>query len=73
MMYGYDMTAMGWAVMLGGWALLIVAILAGAWLIARAMGDGSPTRHTPADILAERFARGDINQEEYERAKKALT
>ena len=72
MMYGYDMTATGWLVAVGGWVLLIAAILAGAWLIARAVAANRTVSRSAADILAERFARGEINREEYEAAKKAL-
>ena len=72
MMYGYDMTATGWLVAVGGWVLLIAAILAGAWLIARAVAANRTVPRSAADILAERFARGEINREEYEAAKKAL-
>lgn len=71
MMYGYDMTAAGWLWMVGGWAVLVLAIVVGAWLIARAMQSSRP-QATPLDILRERFARGDISQDEYEKAKQAL-
>lgn len=31
-----------------------------------------PSRPTPEDILRERFARGEITEEEFERARKVL-
>lgn len=54
------------------WMLVwIVALLFMVWLIAR-----SPSEHSTADdamtILRARFARGEISQEEFERAKVAL-
>lgn len=71
MMVGYDMTAAGWVWMVGGWALLILAILGGAWLISRALQTTSP-RPTPLEILQERFARGEIDRDAYEAARQAL-
>ena len=36
------------------------------------LGGRPDARPTPNEILRERFARGEINEEEFERAKKAL-
>ena len=73
MMFGYDMTAAGWFWMVGGGLLVVLAILGGAWLIAHSIQtDGHRHRATPLDILQERFARGELPQEEYEKAKQAL-
>jgi Predicted membrane protein (DUF2078). len=54
------------------WMLVwIVALLFMVWLIVR-----SPSERTTAEdamaILRARFARGEISQEEFERAKVAL-
>ena len=61
------MWAWGWIWM----AIWIAALLFAVWLIV-----GSPARRSAADdamsILRERFARGEINQEEFERACDAL-
>jgi uncharacterized membrane protein len=73
MMYGYEMTTTSWLVMIGGWALLIAAIVAGAWLIARAVSEPRTSRPSATEILAERFARGELSREEFEAAKKALS
>jgi putative membrane protein len=72
MMYGYDMTAAGWLWMIGGWVVLVLAIVGGAWLIARALQNNRTERPTPLDILRERFARGEINQDDFEKSKQAL-
>lgn len=72
MMYGYDMTGAGWLWMVGGWVVLVLAIVAGAWLIARSMRSAQPQRATPLAILQERFARGEIDKDAYENAKLAL-
>ena len=72
MMDGYGMMAAGWAWMVGGWAVLVLAILGGAWLISRSIRNGRPPRETPLDILQQRFARGEIGQSDYEKAREAL-
>jgi putative membrane protein len=76
MMYGWYNQGMGqgwWVVMLFGmvvfWAILVIGIV----MLVRHNGhvhgravSTSPT--TPAiDILKERFARGELNEEEYKR------
>ncbi len=53
------------------WPLLLVLVVAGAvWLVrpsTRAGGDLPPAGHHPGavDVLAERYARGEIGREEY--------
>lgn len=67
--YGDHMSGWGWALMTVGtitfWALVIVGIV----LLVRYLGHSGqqPTQptHTPEQLLAERFARGEIDQEEY--------
>ncbi len=66
----------GW----GGWLLMSITMLAflalvawGVFLVWRStthqdradQGTRSGDRHTPQEILAERFARGEIDAEEY--------
>lgn len=48
------------------WSLVIVLIV---WLIVRAPGRGLPTgdHETPEQILKRRYARGEVEKEEYER------
>lgn len=70
--YGHDMNWWGYAGMTIGmvlfWALLIVGIVA---LIRYSLGnrENSPISRSqtpsPEQILADRFARGDINETEY--------
>ncbi|MHB8890461.1 MAG: SHOCT domain-containing protein [Candidatus Limnocylindrales bacterium] len=77
-MMGWD--GAGWGSgfwMLGGLLLVIGVILLVVWLATRssraggtpAQGSSSPT---PNQILSERFARGEITEQEFEQAKKAL-
>lgn len=72
MMFGYDgpIGAWGWFGMTVGmvafWALVFAAIY---WLVRSTSdrGRAAETRHaTPEQLLAERFARGEIDQDEYE-------
>lgn len=68
--YGWHGWWMGWM-----WAFWIVIIFVVVWLAARA---GSPSRGirevrpTPEEILRERYARGEIDTEEYQRRLEVL-
>lgn len=80
-MYGYDQGVEGWAIALMSLsiAILLALLLAGVIALLRRGGAPGPDGHTgqdrarPADhstahrVLAERFARGEIDEEEYRR------
>ncbi len=57
------------------WILLIVLLV---WVIRAAAGGGSsgssppPPSETPLDILKKRYARGEIDDEEFERRRREL-
>ncbi len=59
------------------WILLIVLLV---WVIRAAAGGGGssgsstppPPPETPLDILRKRYARGEIDDEEFERRKREL-
>jgi len=83
--YGPHMMWGGWYGMVLGplfFILVLLALFAGVALILRwigAPGHGPhPTHHapppgrTPLDILKERFARGEIDKEEYEERRRVL-
>jgi len=66
-----------WLWMLGGLLLVIAVVILVVWLVMRASRVGQPptessSRSTPDQILGERFARGEITSEEFDRARKAL-
>lgn len=69
----------GWGGMFFGplvmivWLAILVAVivLVVRWLGGGSLGMGSPHR-TPRDILDERFAKGEIDQDEYEKRRKVL-
>lgn len=80
--YGYDGWGWGWGhmifgsvMMIGFWAgVILVVILAVRWL-----GGGTRHKHTESsnrtqalDVLKERFARGEIDQQEFEERKRLL-
>ena len=70
---------MGWD---GGWWMLgaVVMIACMIWMGSMMMGHGrgdhgssDRSRSDANDILAERFARGEISEEEFEQRKRVLT
>jgi uncharacterized membrane protein len=61
------MDAWGWLWML----VWILALLLMVWLLLRRPAEHS-TYEDALEILAMRFARGEIGQEEFERARQAL-
>jgi uncharacterized membrane protein len=52
----------------GGWLVFIVALW---WAIATLRSDSNGS-DTPEEILKRRFARGEIDEAEYRRARTAL-
>ncbi|RSS95290.1 SHOCT domain-containing protein [Streptomyces sp. WAC05292] len=80
--YGHGMGAWGWFAMSLTTLIVWALIIAGAVLVVRAFKrDGTDARAVAApeaagkqveDLLAERFARGEIDDEEYERRLAVL-
>ncbi len=72
--YGDHMSGWGWALgtigMVAFWGLLITGIV----LFVRYVGRSSepPATRTPEQLLAERFARGEIDEAEYRDRLAAL-
>ena len=67
---------MGWWMVLGGvwmvlfWGGLIALIVWGISRFTRHTGSGG--KQHPLEIAKERYARGEISQQEYEQIKKEL-
>ena len=80
MMFGYysdHLSAWGWIGMVAGmllfWGLVIAAIV----FVVRSLGSGDNRqpgtgRAAPEDVLADRFARGEIDETEYHQRLDAL-
>ena len=66
----------GWGWMLSWhllwWVPLIVLVVAAVIALTRRSRDTSTTRPDPEQVLAERYARGEIDTEEFERRRQAL-
>lgn len=70
---GYGWMGLGWIFMILFWALVIAGLVAIVrWLGARNNGGGNPRGKTPLEILQERYARGEIEREEYEQKRRDL-
>lgn len=67
---GYGWMGLGWIFMALFWVLIIVGIVALLqWL---GMSGKGASRKTPLEILQERYARGEIEREEYEQKRRDL-
>ena len=61
----------------GGFMWLIVLILVGVGIyfllqVSKSKGSDGPIIETPSDILKKRYAKGEIDREEFDRRKKDL-
>lgn len=75
MMGGYGMGGFGFGgiFMLLWWVLLIVGIVfLVKWMISSS-GAGGQSGDKALDILKERYARGEIDEQEYRKKKQDLT
>jgi putative membrane protein len=73
--YGPGMNGWGYGLMtvnmVSFWALVIFGVIA----VVRYLGRGdreTAARPTPEELLAERFARGDIDENEYQQRRNVL-
>jgi putative membrane protein len=73
--YGFDGGAFGWIWMLGGLLVMVGFVVLIVWAVStmsRGNTNREPERPTALDLLRERYARGEITQQEFEQAKKTL-
>lgn len=65
--YDHGMSGLGYTLMTVGTVLFWGLVIAGIIVLVRYVRRGryAPDDGTPERILAERFARGDIDEEEY--------
>jgi putative membrane protein len=78
--YGNGMNGWGYGLMGVSMLLFWVLVIAGVVVLVRYLGGHGqrasnvpPAQRTPEQILAERFARGDINEDEYTRRLQVLS
>ncbi len=73
----YFHEGMGWWMMFGGiwmvlfWGGLIALVVWGVKKLTER--NGSSSKRDPLDIAKERYAKGEISEEEYQRLKKDLS
>lgn len=63
----------GFAMMIGMFFWLLIAVAAIAFVIRYASGQlGNGGHDTPLDVLKRRFAAGELTEEEFERRRRLL-
>jgi putative membrane protein len=70
----------GWGMAFGGpfmivfWILVILGIVVLVkWLVDQSSASRNSQDRAPLQILGERYARGEINREQYEQKRRDLT
>ncbi len=70
---GHGWMGLGWIFMALVWVLIVVGIVALLrWLGMGGNENRGVSRKTPLEILQERYARGEIDREEYEQKRHDL-
>jgi putative membrane protein len=54
------------------WVGIIILVIALVWPHIKRAEEPGESRNSPLDILKERYARGEINKEEFEERRKGL-
>ena len=71
--YRGEWMGFGWIFMIFFWALVILGVIALLrWLGMSGNGHRRAQRKTPLEILQERYARGEIEREEYKQKRHDL-
>ena len=71
-MMGFGFDRLGWIFMILWWVLIIIGILLLVKWLAGQSHINSDNKKTPLEILKERYAKGEINKEEFKAKKKDL-
>ncbi len=71
--FGFSGGPFGWLIMILVWGVIIFAIIVLIkWLFDASTKSGGSSGKSALDILEERYARGEIDREEYEQKKRDL-
>ncbi|TAJ80239.1 MAG: SHOCT domain-containing protein [Gallionellaceae bacterium] len=71
--FGWWGMGFGMLFMLLFWVLIILGVAALIrWLMTQSAPSRGPRNKTPLEIVQERYARGEIDREEYEQKKRDL-
>jgi len=71
--FGFGMGAFGWIFMLLILGLIIFGVFALIkWVFMRSGNTGATSKNNALKILEERYARGEIDQEEFEQKKRDI-
>jgi len=68
----------GWGMGMGWWWIIVlIIIIAVVWAVVKGMNQSNssgnqPERKSALDILKERYAKGEIDKQEFEERKKDL-
>ena len=60
----------GWTMMILLWIAVLIVII---WAIRSLSTKPTPTTQTPLELLKQRFAAGEIDQEDFEERKQLLS
>lgn len=72
-MHGWWGMGFGWIVMILFWALVVAGLVVFVkWLAAQSSARKGDRSKTALEILQERYARGEINREEFEQKRQDL-
>lgn len=73
--WGWPHMIFGGFMMIAFWgAIILLVVLLVRWLSgSHGQGDVWPRHKTPLHILQERFAKGEVDKEEYEERKRLLS
>jgi putative membrane protein len=77
MYYGMNGHGLGMGWILGwGWIIDLIILALIIWLVIKVVNQGSLSDRAPGrtalDILKERYARGEIDRQEFEERKKGI-
>jgi len=68
----------GWGMGMGWWWIIgLIILIAVIWMVVKAMNQQNATtktesKKTALDIIKERYAKGEIDKQEYEERRKDL-